>query len=178
MNDRERIIEAARLQRTLLRVTGLLVVMLAALVWSLRQSWDWVTFVAIPGTLLAALAVEVVNVALQAKARWSAVVIGLHLLLPVGMCALCLALGGIGLAAGSVPLMIAFDSAFVNGRVTRALAKAGVRVGFLGASEEELRRLATSACLHCGYNLTGLPTTQCPECGKESVLGKSACTRV
>jgi hypothetical protein len=172
VNDRERIIEAARLQRTLLRLVGAFVVMLARLVWSLRQSWDWVTFVAIPGTLISVLVVEVVNIALQAKMRWSWPVIGLHLLLPLGIGAWCMATGGIGMAAGFMPVMIIFDCVFVNGRVTKALANAGVRVGFLGVREEELRRLRSGVCFFCGYDMAGLPTSVCPECGKQSVPGQ------
>lgn len=177
MDDRLRIIEAARLQRTLLRLAGVFVVVLATLVWSLRQSWDWVTFVAIPGTLMSVLAVAAANVALQAKMRWSWLVIGLHLLLPLGIGVLGFNAGGIAVAPALASITIIFDCVFVNGRVTKALANAGVRVGFLGVREEELRRLRSGVCLFCGYDLQGLPSPVCPECGKESVLGKPAATR-
>lgn len=177
MDDRQRIIEAARLQRTMLRLAGIFVVLLATLVWSLRERWDAVTAIAIPGTLISVLAVGAVNTALQAKMRWSWFVIGLHLLPPLGIGALCMALEGIGLAAGFVPVMIVFDCVFVNGRVTKALASAGVRVGFLGVREDELRRLRSGVCFFCGYDLQGLPSTVCPECGKESMLEKNARVR-
>lgn len=171
MDERARIIGAARLQRTLLRLTGVFVVMTTVLVWSLIQSWDWVTFVAIPGTLVSILVVEGANVALQRKMRWHLLMIGLHMLLPLGIGVLGFNMGGIGVAAAFVPLMVVIDCMFVNGRVTRAMKKAGVRVGFLGVREEELRRLRSGVCFHCGYDMAGLPTAVCPECGKESRIG-------
>lgn len=174
MNDRERIIEAARLQRTMLRTAAVFVLALTVLVWSLRQSWDWVTFAAIPATLISVLAVEAANIALQVKMRWHWEVIGFQISLLVGIGVFCLIGSGIGSAATMVPLLIIFDCIFVNMYVTKALARAGVRVGFLGASEEELRRLRSGVCLFCGYDLAGLPTAVCPECGKASVLGRPA----
>lgn len=158
----------------MLRTAAVFVLALTVLVWSLRQSWDWVTFGAIPATLISVLAVEAANIALQVKVRWHWAMIGLHLMLPVGVGALCVALSGIGLAAGCMPVMIIFDCVFVNERVTKGLANAGVRVGFLGAREEELRRLRSGVCLFCGYDLAGLPTPVCPECGKASLLGRPA----
>lgn len=59
-------------------------------------------------------------------------------------------------------------SAIVGANAAKHLRLAGVRVGFLGVREEELRRLRSGVCFHCGYDMAGLPTPLCPECGKES----------
>lgn len=50
-------------------------------------------------------------------------------------------------------------------RATRALAAAGIRVRFMGATPGERRRLFGSVCLACGYDLRGLPAGTCPERG-------------
>lgn len=71
-------------------------------------------------------------------------------------------------AVSAVAIVCFFDCASSSGRVSRLLKKAGVRVGLMGASNEELRRLRTGDCFHCGYDMAGLPTPVCPECGKES----------
>ncbi|MBX3315452.1 MAG: hypothetical protein KF902_01165 [Phycisphaeraceae bacterium] len=174
MNDRQRIIEAARLQRTMLRLAGVFVLALAVLVWSLVESRYWVTLAAIPATLISVVALEAVNIVLQLKIRahWLAVVWPFVLLAGLGALS-----GGIGslepILIGVLPVVLV-DCAMSSQRVTTGLKNAGVRVGFLGVREEELRRLRSGVCLFCGYNLTGLPTAVCPECGKESTLENPA----
>lgn len=54
----------------------------------------------------------------------------------------------------------------VNGTGTRALARRGLKVGFLGASASERRKLIDGICHACGYDLAGLAPGPCPECGK------------
>jgi len=54
----------------------------------------------------------------------------------------------------------------VNGWATRILMRAGVRVGFMGASDQEvLRHISPYICRGCGYNLFGNVSGRCPECG-------------
>src|SRR5205085_10357785 len=54
----------------------------------------------------------------------------------------------------------------INSRATSALRAAGIRVGFMGASPEDVRiALNPSLCRQCGYNLTGNLSNVCPECG-------------
>lgn len=172
MNERERIIEAARLQRTMLRIAGTCIVMWTCvmLLWSLIDNWDWVTYIAIPGTLLSVVAMGVVNVALQIKLRAPWMMIAWPGVILAGLGAWSAVAGHLGpILIGVLPVLLA-DCAAVNGSVTRGLTRAGVRVGFLGAGEAELRRLASGVCFFCGYDMSGLPTAVCPECGKESVL--------
>jgi len=54
----------------------------------------------------------------------------------------------------------------INSQATRHLREAGIKVGFMGVSDEVVRR-ATSAniCQSCGYDLTGNESGVCPECG-------------
>jgi hypothetical protein len=54
----------------------------------------------------------------------------------------------------------------INGRATRALKDAGLRVGLMGVRDDELlRKLSVHLCRQCGYDLTGNVTGVCPECG-------------
>ena len=43
-------------------------------------------------------------------------------------------------------------------------------VAFLRGPLRRRRRRKRGECVHCGYNLTGLPEPRCPECGKGSEL--------
>jgi hypothetical protein len=52
-----------------------------------------------------------------------------------------------------------------NFRATVTLRDAGCKVGILGMSNENIRNLVDGACRVCGYDLRGIPTAQCPECG-------------
>lgn len=54
-----------------------------------------------------------------------------------------------------------------NKKATSKLKKAGLDVGFWGASDEiVVRRLSAELCAKCGYNLTGNVSGICPECGQ------------
>jgi len=53
-----------------------------------------------------------------------------------------------------------------NGRATKTLRKAGLRVGLMGVKDEEVvRLLGANRCRKCSYDLTGNLTGVCPECG-------------
>lgn len=52
-----------------------------------------------------------------------------------------------------------------NARATKALKDAGVKVGLLGVSKEEMKKLLLGVCPKCGYDLRSLPGQRCPECG-------------
>jgi len=55
----------------------------------------------------------------------------------------------------------------VNSRACQALRKAGLKVGFMGVTDEVVvTQLAANRCRKCGYNLTGNISGRCPECGQ------------
>ncbi|MCB9849617.1 MAG: hypothetical protein H6817_02815 [Phycisphaerales bacterium] len=54
----------------------------------------------------------------------------------------------------------------INAQATCALRDAGIRVGFMGADLEVVRRrMYAHLCNQCGYDLTGNQSGICPECG-------------
>jgi hypothetical protein len=54
----------------------------------------------------------------------------------------------------------------VNSQATRALRKAGLRVGLMGVKDEDVvRLLSPNLCRQCAYDLTGNVSGRCPECG-------------
>lgn len=54
----------------------------------------------------------------------------------------------------------------INRQATKALRKAGLRVGLMGVPDEQVvRRMSVHICRVCGYNLTGNVSGVCPECG-------------
>ena len=64
-----------------------------------------------------------------------------------------------------VPLLNLIWLSGVNGRATRHITGAGVRVGFLGVSSADLAGLIEGACFRCGYDLRAVTADRCPECG-------------
>lgn len=171
MDERERVIAVARGQRMLLRAVGASMLAMVVFGWSVAASMDWVTFFAIPAALGSVALVEVVNISLQVKARIHWVFVAASVLLLVVVAMLGLMVGDIAMAAVFGLLFMLFDCASVSGRVTKRLARAGVRVGFLGVRKEEMQRLRSGVCFFCGYDMAGLPTSVCPECGEESRIG-------
>jgi predicted Zn-ribbon and HTH transcriptional regulator len=56
----------------------------------------------------------------------------------------------------------------VNSQATNALRRAGIKVRFLGANDEEvLRMVDATRCKACGYIVDGNASGTCPECGVE-----------
>ncbi len=54
----------------------------------------------------------------------------------------------------------------INHRATKLLRTAGVRVGLLGARDEDVvRHISSLHCRNCGYLLVGNVSGICPECG-------------
>jgi hypothetical protein len=54
----------------------------------------------------------------------------------------------------------------INGRATRMLRKAGLKVSLLGVADEQVvRYLGAYRCRICGYSLIGNVSGRCPECG-------------
>ncbi|MBI1827795.1 MAG: hypothetical protein HY287_02690 [Planctomycetes bacterium] len=65
--------------------------------------------------------------------------------------------------SGNILLLI-----MVSISVTGTLRQAGIRVGFMGAKDDEvLRALNPMLCRGCGYDLTGNVSGRCPECGRD-----------
>lgn len=54
----------------------------------------------------------------------------------------------------------------LNGRVTATLQRASVKVGLLGVNAREMDKLRIGICGGCGYDLRGLGSAVCPECGR------------
>lgn len=55
-----------------------------------------------------------------------------------------------------------------NARATAALKRAGLRVGLLGARDEDVLSIIDPyRCNGCGYNLFGNVSGRCPECGRD-----------
>lgn len=81
--------------------------------------------------------------------------LGRHIVWRVFYCLLCL-----------VPLINLILLLLINNHANKVLKKAGVRVGLMGARDEDVRRIVESeVCSTCGYDLTGNVSGVCPECG-------------
>lgn len=81
--------------------------------------------------------------------------LGRHIVWRVLYCILCL-----------VPILNLVLLLLINNHANRVMKKAGIRVGLMGARDEEVRQIVESeVCSTCGYNLTGNVSGICPECG-------------
>lgn len=74
-------------------------------------------------------------------------------------------MAGFGAIAVVVPCIGLLILVALNQRVNGSLQRANVKVGFMGVSKAEMMKLRLGVCRHCGYDLRGLPSPQCPECG-------------
>ena len=55
----------------------------------------------------------------------------------------------------------------VNDKATTVLQRTGLKVGFMGVSDDVIvRHLAGNLCKNCGYLLIGIASERCPECGE------------
>lgn len=54
----------------------------------------------------------------------------------------------------------------LNQRVIATLQRAGAKVGFMGVNDAQMNKLREGVCNGCGYDLRGLLTAVCPECGR------------
>ncbi len=68
-----------------------------------------------------------------------------------------------------VPLIGLLLLVSTSSHATKLLKKHGVKVGLLGPSASEVERLVDGACDSCGYDVRGLSSERCPECGGEIV---------
>ncbi len=64
-----------------------------------------------------------------------------------------------------IPILNFALLASLNARATEMLRVAGLRVGVMGAPRAEIHKLRPGVCRACGYDLSGLQDSPCPECG-------------
>ena len=65
-----------------------------------------------------------------------------------------------------IPLLNLLVLLAENGSATRLLRSAGIRVGFMGARKADVVSVTSIGCCRkCGYDLQGLASGNCPECG-------------
>lgn len=58
----------------------------------------------------------------------------------------------------------------VTHRMFKRVRAMGVRVPEFGASERDITDARLGICLACGYEVRGLPTGTCPECGRPCTI--------
>ncbi len=100
--------------------------------------------------LLTMLAIVIVVMQLMAALR-------IHIVWRIIAVVLCL--------APCVSLLLLLS---INSRATSALQAAGLKVGLLGVSDDQVVRLLSAyTCRGCGYSLVGNTSGVCPECGRQ-----------
>ena len=80
-----------------------------------------------------------------------------------------IAIAAVGLCIPGINL--AFIIGYDN-RAATLITIAGARVGLLGAGERELPRIAGGRCVRCDYDLRGIDSPSCPECGHDTAAPK------
>jgi hypothetical protein len=88
---------------------------------------------------------------------------GMH---PIGGAIIAIPLAAPCIGALALPLL--------NMHVTATLRKGGARVGLMGVSVAEMNKLLEGACSSCGYDIRGLDSPVCPECGRKHMLASLA----
>jgi hypothetical protein len=63
------------------------------------------------------------------------------------------------------PIIGLLVMALQSNKATKVLKEAGVKVGLLGVSKEEMKKLVEGVCRQCGYDMRTLAGRTCPECG-------------
>lgn len=145
--------KVARAQRQLLYCVGLMILVqiASALLYSLASPPSVVepleALVSCSGLVLSLIAL----------------VFAVQLMAATGMHILVRALLVVLLFAPCINLLVLLG---INHRATKLLRRAGVRVGLLGARDEDvIRRISSLHCRNCGYLLVGNVSGICPECG-------------
>lgn len=108
-----------------------------------------------------AIAIAAMPIARVGWVTWSIV------LLPLAA-AIALSVMTRGLIAGAIVMWIPgpLVAMCVTHRMFKRVRAMGVRVPEFGASEKDIADARLGICLACGYEVRGLPTDVCPECGR------------
>jgi hypothetical protein len=117
----------------------------------------------LPPMGMLSLVAERVLVVLMLGMAVAAIVFAVRMGIAYGLHPMIGVLGGLALVipcAGILLLLV------LNQYVTDTLEQAGVKVGLLGVGTEQMQKLRIGICRECGYDLRGLPSSTCPECGK------------
>jgi uncharacterized membrane protein len=148
------LVKVARAQRVLIYlVLGVALCYLGAIMSlsTLARSSGWNTMMILTTLVLAAAALAICGIVQTVRLATAA-----------GESVVIAALVGVGML---FPIMGAVLLLLINGRATGLLKSNGVSVGLMGVSEAEMRKLIIGACPTCGYDIRGLQSPQCPECG-------------
>jgi len=118
---------------------------------------------ALPATPVADLAMLVMT-GLQLASAIAVLVVGVLVMSADGTHTAMIVVVAILLLAPCANLLVLL---FLNRGATRRLKTAGIRVGFMGANQDDVERAVNfELCKGCGYNLTGNTSGVCPECGQ------------
>lgn len=150
-NRRVYLVQVARIQRTLVWLVLVLILMYAALIGGAFVRGN---FGAVLGAIML-LCLLLVGVAGIVQTVRLAHAVGSNIVLAV--------IGGLLML---LPLIGFILLVLTNQRATRILRQNGAKVGFMGVSKEGINKLLLGACTGCGYDIRGLQSPQCPECGK------------
>ncbi|MBX3386323.1 MAG: hypothetical protein KF768_07115 [Phycisphaeraceae bacterium] len=130
----------------------------------------WIVSIA-PGLLILALAGATAGPLVGMFLGVAALTLGCSAALPPAAAFLSWRLGAsrTGIAMVTLLAMLPGVSVLIwlalNDRVKAILWQSGLAVGHFGASPSDIRKLNTGTCFKCNYDLSGLPSRICPECG-------------
>lgn len=145
---RVHLVSLAKAQRRLIQTVGLMILAYAFLVAA-----EWLDA---PRRVYAIIGVMHLGLLLATVAQTYVVAVGAAMhRVPAAL-----------LAAPALIPIVGLVAVFIaNLRATRLIEANGGIVGYFGVSKREMIRLAVSSCHRCGYDLRGLDTGVCPECG-------------